>query len=369
MIPPATDIIMFKRDLTMGDLMSEESEEYLILGDEESESPSDVEEQPSKTPSFPKLGSLRLPRRSRLTSGATSEPADEPLPEATREIPNIGLSLDGVHQFDWGIQGMDCPDCAMKATRAVNRLPGVESCRISVADGTVEISQNIARGSVSRASSVLGSLGHAPDIDWLHVVGADPERLASEQGISMKLLREWILDAPGVLDVRLNKGMVEVQRLWLRNTELREASEKKLAGILGPGFRMAPYRGARFRQDQIQLLSAALTIPLIIIVVAIEAADSIPSIVASLVALVGIAFTGLPMFQAALASLQNRIVGFQVLTTLAVVGAMALGEWVEALMVVALVAFASHLENRALIRARESMQGGLDRLPKVANGP
>ena len=35
-------------------------------------------------------------------------------------------------------------------------------------------------------------------------------------------------------------------------------------------------------------------------------------------------------------------------------------------MVVSLVGFASHLENRALIRARQSMQGGLDRLPRRA---
>ena len=35
-------------------------------------------------------------------------------------------------------------------------------------------------------------------------------------------------------------------------------------------------------------------------------------------------------------------------------------------MVVGLVGFASHLENRALFRARESMQGGLDRLPRRA---
>ena len=35
-------------------------------------------------------------------------------------------------------------------------------------------------------------------------------------------------------------------------------------------------------------------------------------------------------------------------------------------MVVGLVGFCSHLEERALIRARESMQGGLDRLPKRA---
>ena len=44
--------------------------------------------------------------------------------------------------------------------RAVNRLPGVESCRISVSDGSVEVSQDISNGTVSRVSSVLSSLGH-----------------------------------------------------------------------------------------------------------------------------------------------------------------------------------------------------------------
>jgi len=347
--------------------MSEDSEEYLIVGDDEPDSTPDEEQHPLNISSLPKLSSLRLPRRPRSKSGTTSDqPADEPLPEETSEISDIGLSLDGVHRFDWTIQGMDCPDCAMKATRAVNRLPGVESCRISVADGTVEISQDIARGRVSRASTVLGSLGHTPNVGWLHVVGTDPERLAAEQGISKKILKEQILDVPSVLNVRLNRGIVEVQSLWLRDADLREASEQKLAGILGPGFKTAPSRRDRFRKDQKQLLSAALTIPLIIIVAAMEAAHSIPGAVAAIVALVGIFLTGQTMYKEALASLQNRIVGFQVLTTLAVIGAVALGEWVEALMVVTLVAFASHLENRALVRARDSMQGGLDRLPRTA---
>ena len=77
-------------------------------------------------------------------------------------------------------------------------------------------------------------------------------------------------------------------------------------------------------------------------------------------------FTGSQTFSEAVAGLKNRVVGFQVLTSLAVIGAVLLGEVVEALMVVSLVAFASHLENKALIQARESMQGGLDRLPRKA---
>ena len=42
--------------------------------------------------------------------------------------------------------------------------------------------------------------------------------------------------------------------------------------------------------------------------------------------------------------------------------------WHEALLVVIFVAFTQHLEGDALIKAREAMQGGLDRLPKTAIG-
>ena len=344
--------------------MADDSEDYLILGAEGAESQSDSGKQAPRTPSLPKIS---LPRRKLPKPPSMSEPREnEDTLKESSEAVDMNLSLDGVHSFDWEIQGMDCPDCAMKATRAVNRLPGIESCRISVADGTVEVSVDITKGRTARASAVLGSLGHDPNLGWLHVIGAEPERLASERGVSAKMLKEWILNVPGVLDVRLNRGKVEIQRIWLRDIELREASDQSLARVLGQGFRLASSSESGFRKDQIQLLSAVMTIPLILIVLGIEMIGMIPDIVASVLALIGIAFAGLHMFQEALASLQNRIVGFQVLTSLAVIGAVALGELVEALMVVALVAFASHLENRALIRARESMQGGLDRLPRRA---
>ena len=58
--------------------------------------------------------------------------------------------------------------------------------------------------------------------------------------------------------------------------------------------------------------------------------------------------------------------GFQVLTSLAVIGACGLMMWEEALIVSILVAVTVHLEGDALMKAREAMQGGLDRLPRVA---
>jgi Cd2+/Zn2+-exporting ATPase len=101
-------------------------------------------------------------------------------------------------------------------------------------------------------------------------------------------------------------------------------------------------------------------------VIAIEDIPFIPNNVGLLLAVIGISFAGLPMLRKAAASIRNRVLGFQVLTSLAVIGAMIMQEYAEALVVTGLVAFASHLEEIALVRARNAMQGGLDRLPRLA---
>ncbi|RAH05089.1 MAG: hypothetical protein CMA00_004790 [Methanobacteriota archaeon] len=337
--------------------MPEDSEDFLFLEDEESETPQSKQ---SKSPiPFPKIGIPSIIQERGVTRVVEEKPLE-------KEEQNLEISLDGVHRFDWGIRGMDCPDCAMKATRAVNRLPGVESCRISVAEGSVEISQDISRGTVSRASTVLSSLGHEPDIVWLRVAGTSPERISSRLGVDSKGLRNWLQNVPGVLDVKISKGRLDIQRVWITDPELREASEQKLSEVLGSGHRLVPTRDTGFRKDQIQLLGSVMTIPVIFMVHGIETLETIPSAIAWGITLAGIFFAGHQLFLEAFASLHNRVVGFQVLTSLAILGALALGEKVEALMVVSLVAFASHLENRALVRARESMQGGLDRLPRTA---
>ena len=343
--------------------MVEDSDDFLYLDDEEGE---DSSEKPApRKISLPKIS---LPKRKPAKNIDSSKPREEnPL-----DSDEIEISLDGIFQFDWGIRGMDCPDCAMKASRAVNRLPGIQSCKISVAEGTVEIHQDISDGTVARASSVLTSLGHEPDVGWLRAVGANPERAALRLGVDNKGLRNSILSIPGTLDARTDKGNIDVQRVWISDPELRTASEQKMSEVLGEGRLLSPVRESGFRKDQIQLLAAVLTIPLIVLVAAIEASEMIPSAVAWALTLTGVAFAGNQLFKEAIAGLRNRVIGFQVLTSLAIVGAIALGELIESLMVVSLVAFASHLENRALIRARQSMQGGLDRLPRrarlVANG-
>ena len=275
------------------------------------------------------------------------------------------LTPDGVHDFEWSIRGMDCPDCAMKATKAVSRLPGVESCNISVTKGTARIGLDVSRGRISRASSVLESLGHSPGLEWSQVVGITPREAAKRVGKDRKGLRNELLGVPGILGVRMDEGRIEIQSLLLEDKELRAVCNSMVSGILGDDILFEPSTTKRLRDDQVKLITAVLTIPMILAILIVEG-SGLPGILASVIGFVGVSVCGFKMFQEAMASIQNRILGFQVLTSLAVLGAVLLGEWSEALMVVGLEAFASHLEDRALVRAREAMQGGLDRMPRRA---
>jgi len=347
--------------------MGEDAEEFLLLDDEEEIS---VSKKPEKEPFTLKsmFSSIKLPKlpKSKPNPVSTPEPTIETIATSVDDAIDLDLAADGVHEFEWDIRGMDCPDCAMKATRAVSRLPGIEECRVSATQGSVRLNVDVSRGRVSRASSVLENLGHSPEIDWLSVTGVTPKMAASRIGSDRRKLRSSLMDVPGVLNVRLEDGRIEIQRLWLSDTTLRELSEQRLTMILGEDFQLSPSKTSKLRPDQIRLLGATTTIPLILGVVAIEQIPAIPNQLAALIALFGVLFAGYQMFQDALGSIQNRVMGFQILTSLAVIGAVYLQEWAEALMVVGLVGFSSHLEDRALVRARESMQGGLNRLPRRA---
>ena len=281
-------------------------------------------------------------------------------------ILDADLVIDGEFEIEWEIDGMDCADCAMKANRAVSRLPGVNKVNVSVTEGTVRFNLDLANGRISRVNSVLESLGNNPKISWKEVSGLTPGRVSGNLGIDRNTLKHALLDIPGIVNVRFEEGKIELQMIDFNSKKLKEISDERLGQFLGQDYNLEKSTTSKLRPDQIQLLSAFFTIPLLFGVFAIDKLPYIPNNAALLLTVIGISFAGLPMFKAAASSIRNRVLGFQVLTSLAVIGAMILQEYPEALIVTGLVAFASHLEESALVKARTAMQGGLDRLPRLA---
>ncbi|WP_260425298.1 cation-translocating P-type ATPase [Halomonas sp. YLB-10] len=85
-----------------------------------------------------------------------------------------------------------------------------------------------------------------------------------------------------------------------------------------------------------------------------------------LLAMVAIALVGIPTWKKGLVALRHGTLNINALMSVAVTGAMLIGHWAEAAMVIVLFTLAEHLEARSLARARQAISGLLDLAPPRA---
>ena len=272
----------------------------------------------------------------------------------------------GTFSVSWPILGMDCPDCASKATRAMNQMKQVTNSTVSVTSGEVKVNVDLEIGPLFEISSVLRSLGHAPDVEHHELVGVKASAIALRNDVPVQRLDRVIRRQPGVLDVEISDDdRILVQLVVTNNQDLVKARKQGLEDVLGRPPELSEAKSNRLRPDQWRLIGGGVAFPVLIFIMLAEL-FGYHGVLIPLLAIPGVAIGGIQMFREAYASLRSLQMGFQVLTSLAVIGACILSMWEEALIVTILVAFTIHLEGDALIKAREAMQGGLDRLPRTA---
>ena len=168
----------------------DESDDFILVEDE-GESSDPIESLPVPMPESQKTAlSERFSRLTKGISGQVDAVKDRLKPRvdnqeisAPEEIEDVSLEIDGIHSFEWPIKGMDCPDCAAKAKRATQRLPGVKSVSISATMGIAAFSIDLGKGHTSKVSSLLSSLGHEPDLPWQRIQGVTATGLAEKNGV------------------------------------------------------------------------------------------------------------------------------------------------------------------------------------------
>ena len=313
----------------------------------------------------PKVGKKSKPKPSKKPSKIKKSP---PVEVIDAEILDSSIVRQATGEFEvgWPLLGMDCPDCASKATRALKTLVHVNESTVSATAGTVKLTIQLEYGTLSSASSVLRSLGHAPDVIFNELVGVRSSQVAHRNGVDQRKLAKIFRQQPGVLDAEITDD----ERILLQfptdvSQEMFDLRESHLAEIVGSPVKYTAAQSNRIRPDQWRLIGGGVALPLLLLVLFGEMIG-LSSFMLGVIALPGLIIGGSQMFKEAMASIRNRQLGFQVLTSLAVIGAAILGMWEEALIVAILVAFTAHLEGDALVKAREAMQGGLDRLPRTA---
>ncbi len=285
--------------------------------------------------------------------------------EATFDAEDMSLEIDGSYTFEWPIKGMDCPDCASKAKRATKRLPGVKRVAISATMGTISIDINLGEGHTSKVSAVMTSLGHEPDVTWQRITGVTASGLAEKNGVSRTELRQMLMQIPAILEVRFEDAFVELQTVPLNEKILIDEMNDGLDNLVGAKTVLQEVQNRRLDAGQWRLVSTVPAIFILILVLSLPEQYRNQNLLMSLT-IVGVAFSGWRMFLDAWGGIKNKELGFQLLTSLAVIGAFFGQHWSEALIVSILVAIAAHMEESALMKARKAMQGGLDRLPRKA---
>ena len=300
------------------------------------------------------------------SNGAEVAVNEAPAVEADLLDTTVLSEATGSYTVSWPILGMDCPDCATKATRAMNQMKQVSNPNVSVTSGEVKLDIDLEVGPLFEISSVLRSLGHAPDVEHHELVGVKASAVAQRNGVPVQRLDRVIRRQPGVLDVEISDDDRILVQLVVTNDEALLASRRQgLESVLGRPPEFTEATSNRVRPDQWRLIGGGVALPVLIIVMIAEFLGYHGPLIPVLAA-PGVAIGGVQMFKEAYGSLRSLQMGFQVLTSLAVIGACILGMWEEALIVTILVAFTVHLEGDALLKAREAMQGGLDRVPRTA---
>ena len=294
------------------------------------------------------------------------EPEDTSYLEAEVVDTTVLADASGSYTVSWPLMGMDCPDCAAKAMGALRHMKQVTDSNVSATSGEVKVSVDLEQGPMSEISSVLRSLGHAPDVEHHELVGVRAKAVAHRNSVPVAQLERVIRRQPGVLDAEISDDdRILVQLVASAQQDLVEARKKALEHVIGTEPKFATATSNRLRPDQWRLIGGGIALPVLVVVMLAELMGY-HGLLIPILALPGVLIGGLQMFKEAVASLRNLQMGFQVLTSLAVLGACILGMWEEALIVTILVAFTAHLEGDALLKAREAMQGGLDRLPRTA---
>ena len=344
--------------LSMGALMSARRLVFFMAGDSKDEVFMSLEDDEP-------ISKVKTPSKKKDAEPVNIQ-QDEPVLMGEIVDSTIVESLSGSFSVSWPLLGMDCPDCASKAMGALSHMKQVSSPHVSATSGEVRFDVQLEHGPLADVSSVLRSLGHAPDVEHHELVGVRGKSVAHRNAVPVQKLVRLFRQQPGVLDVEVSDDdRILIQLVANASKELVESRDRALNHVTGVEPRFAVARSNRLRPDQWRLIGGGIALPILGLVILAEFMGLNHFIIGA-IAFPGVFVGGLQMFKEALASLKNRQMGFQVLTSLAVIGAGVLGMWEEALIVAILVAFTAHLEGDALLKAREAMQGGLDRLPRTA---
>ena len=300
------------------------------------------------------------------------------LPEAAieAEVRRLGMDLGkGVAHAAWRVIGLDCPDCARTVEKSARQIPGVISADLNFATGVLMMEYDPADDARGAVLDVVRAAGHGVEsletaesgrIARFRLKGLDCAECATK--LARGLGR---LDGVETAEADFGTATLRVGYDPAATDTRRLAQAIREAGYdaeVDPRFEEPPLPPASWwllhGHEASLIVSGVLIAVGYVLEIArvFPASAGAPSAAFVIAALVGGALTA----RRAWASVRARSLDMNVLMTLAVVGAIGLGDFAEAATVMFLFSIGQALESRALARTRRSIRDLMDLTPPSA---
>ena len=267
-------------------------------------------------------------------------------------------------EIEIDVNGMDCPSCAEKIEKIVSGMEAVESAAVNFTGGKLTVRFDESAIGTSEIEDRIQKLGYQTGkpagqaCDKFFVEGLD---CPDESSIIEKKLAEL----SGVKKVEFNLVAGEVSVTYDSATVGRG---KLMAAIAETGMKASLTEGASASEQahgRTLLLFTVASGVLIAAGFALSLLD-VPGVIPIVFYLAAMLAGGLHIVRKALFSVRNLTLDMNFLMTVAVVGAAAIGEWLEGATVIFLFSLAQYLEIRSMDRARNAIQSLMKLAPDEA---
>lgn len=262
--------------------------------------------------------------------------------------------------------GLDCADCARKLEQAIACLEGVAAASVNFATGKLKVSYDETCTPIHKILNTVKGLGYEVE-----------EQSAASQSIILDLLGLDCVDCAQQLEVKLSRMPgVRTAKVNFNTGKLYVDGEVSVAQVVRAvaeaGYEaVLPEQLSSTSQDKsfwlqnkksrLTVISGGLWLLGLVFWFAGLTTVAIPAFMGAILA------GGIYTVRAAFYSLKRGLaMDMNVLMTIAVTGAIALGEWMEAATVVFLFSLGNTLEAYTMDKTRRSIRGLMELSPQQA---
>lgn len=268
-----------------------------------------------------------------------------------------------VKKLELNITGMDCADCALHLEKSVSKLAGVRSVSVNFMQAKLKAEIESDQISETEITNTIKSTGYGVDTsDGVHENYYDFGEIDRK---ALRSFRKKLQSIDGIVNLKVDHSS---NRLKVEHTlteiELNELMQKEGLQPYRTGQeRKLPRQSSGFnRRNTILTVLSGIFAVTGLILQQIPAQN--PIIVP--VFLMAIFLGGYSFVVKGFKEARHRTLGMNFLMSIAVLGAIIIGEWTEAAMVVFLFSLAQLLESYTIQRARNSIKSLINLAPNIA---